>query len=311
MWPFKKKAALPQVVVNITEPKNDPSFVMTGDGNISLHWNCESHSVGKSHPCYEEIVRCLTNRTFNDLDRLLNVGDAITAAIDGVTVNEYGEVFYRGEPVHNTVATRITNFLRQGLDYKPLARFLANLMENPSRRSIEELYDFLEHQGLAITEDGCFAAYKGLDGNWKDRHTGTVDNSIGAKPKMKRQDVDDDARRGCSKGYHVGTFEYASGFALNGQVVLVKVNPRDAVSVPYDHDHQKLRVCQYEVMEECKGLIESPLFVPQAQEYDEDDICDECGDDQTWCECEEEEVPQVEAATGRARGPGGRFLPKS
>ena len=53
-----------------------------------------------------------------------------------------GEVSYKGEVIHNHVVGRILDFMRQGLPYKPLTRFVEKLMENPSRRAVNELVCF-------------------------------------------------------------------------------------------------------------------------------------------------------------------------
>ena len=60
----------------------------------------------------------------------------------------------------------------------------------------------------------------------------------------------DDVEQGCAKGLHVGSWEYANDFKGNGHLMVVKVNPRDAVSVPRDCSWQKLRACRYVVVAE-------------------------------------------------------------
>lgn len=262
----------------------EPQYIMTGDGNITLRWNGRTHSIGKTHRNYDAIVAALVNKESNRLNMLLDVAAAIQKAVKGITVNEYGEVFYGGEQVHGVVADKISEFIRAKQPYKPLIQFLANLMENPSQRSRNELYQFLMHGGFPITHDGCFMAYKGVRSDWKDRHTGSFDNSIGSVNEMPRENVDPDSGRTCSTGFHVGTRDYASNFASSdGIVVLVKVNPRDAVSVPADHDAQKLRVCRYEVVEVSERLIAEPLYPAVAptteDEYDGQDDFDEDEDD--------------------------------
>ena len=64
--------------------------------------------------------------------------------------------------IHNHVVGRILDFMREGLPYKPLTRFVEKLMENPSRRAVNELYAFLEHKNMPLTPDGNFLAYKGV-----------------------------------------------------------------------------------------------------------------------------------------------------
>jgi hypothetical protein len=66
--------------------------------------------------------------------------------------------------------------------------------------------------------------------------------------------------------------------------MIVKVNPMDAVSVPHDCQHQKLRVCQYEVVAEMEWSDElrKPLYSADGQEYQsfvQDDYDDEWFDE--------------------------------
>ena len=47
----------------------------------------------------------------------------------------------------------------------------------------------------------------------------------------------------CGHGFHVGTMNYASQFGgSNRHLMACKVNPKDVVSVPYDHSCEKCRV---------------------------------------------------------------------
>lgn len=288
---FKRKPATQGVEVKELVPV-EPTYLMTNDGNITLRWHGKTHSIGKAHRNYEGIVNALVNKETSRLDSLVDAAVQVERAIEGVTVNEYGEVFYRGTQAHGVIADKIGEFVRAKLPYKPLARFLGNLMENPSEESRQELYLFLQHKGFPVTHDGCFMAYKGIRKDWKDIHTGSFDNSIGSAPVMDRKDVDTNRSVTCSRGFHVGTHEYATSFGRGGRVVLVKVNPRDAVSVPADHNDEKLRVCTYEVVEECPGLVTEPIYrAPnESSDYEDEDTCPSCGDSECWdMECEEEE----------------------
>ncbi len=155
----------------------------------------------------------------------------------------------------------------------PVLLFVENLMGNPSHSSVDELYGFLESCSLPITNDGCFLAYKKVNSNYTDIHSATFDNSVNAEVEMERWQVDDDRNKTCSTGFHCCSFEYLKQFGSNQKdshrVVVVKVNPKDVVSVPSDYDNQKMRVCRYEVIDEIPaasaGLIPS-WYVPPVLE---------------------------------------------
>lgn len=270
-----------------------PGYMISDELNITLIMDDgQTHLISANHPNHEAILNAIRNSEWSLLPDLVDIPQAMSRYSEGsVTVNEFGEVFYGDEPVHNTVAKRITAFFQQGLPYQPLVRFLENLMANPSRRSVEELYGFLENEGMAITEDGCFVGYKGVRDDYKDVHSGKFDNSPGQIIEMPRRDVDDDARRGCSYGFHVGSQRYAAGWGP--RVMLVKVNPADAVSVPYE-SCEKLRVCRYEVLREVEKttVLQSPMYNESDFEEEEDefyDDCEDCGEPEGWCVCDEED----------------------
>ena len=78
---------------------------------------------------------------------------------------------------------------------------------------------------------------------------------------MQRARVDDDRRHSCSNGLHVGAIGYVNSFGYGeDKVVIVKVNPKDVVSVPLDSSCQKCRVCEYVVLREFDHVFEKPLY---------------------------------------------------
>ena len=68
----------------------------------------------------------------------------------------------------------------------------------------------------------------------------------------------DDRRNHCSHGLHVGSLDYASDFS-RGKLVVVKVNPKDVVSVPSDCACQKCRVSAYKVVSVFEQEIKAPV----------------------------------------------------
>jgi hypothetical protein len=130
-----------------------------------------------------------------------------------------------------------------------MASFMENLMSNSSKRAVDELYGFLEKNNLPITPDGHFLAYKRVRDNYFDVHSGTMDNSVGKIVEMERNEVDDNKDRTCSAGLHFCSHSYLGHFG-GDRVVIVKINPRDVVSIPSDYNDSKGRACRYEVIGE-------------------------------------------------------------
>ena len=93
-----------------------------------------------------------------------------------ISAVEDGVVRYQEHEVHNHVVERVLDFMRGGLPYKPLVKFLDKLMANPSRRAVNELYSFLEHKAMPLTPDGNFLAYKGVKEDFTDWHSGKFAN---------------------------------------------------------------------------------------------------------------------------------------
>jgi len=222
--------------------------------------------------CLKDSVTLPLEEAKQNMQQILN-GIADPKYVESVVASgtnleiKNGKVFLDGKQVHNSIATRIEQFIEQELPFEHMMKFLANIQENPSFSSQNELYDFLEYKDLPITEDGYLLAYKSVTRDFLDWHTHTVDNSVGAAiPRMKRSDVDDDRTVGCSKGYHAGSIEYVKSFNPSGHTVIVKIHPADVVSVPKDCSCQKIRVCWYQVISVMEKVFEAPLCTAEGKE---------------------------------------------
>jgi hypothetical protein len=226
------------------------------------------------HINYKMILEALPTATADELLDIVDVEKAVATFSDGLVEIKNGQVTYEGEVVHGSISKRILEFMSKGLPFQPLVNFLNNLMENPSMQSQKELYDFLEHEHLPITEDGHFLAYKAIRNDYMDKYRGTFDNSVGKICKMQRAKVDDDRARGCSDGLHAGALNYVASYGSvesGDRIVIVKINPRDVVSVPSDCNCEKLRTCQYEVVGEYQGELLKPLY---SANFTEDEYAD-------------------------------------
>jgi hypothetical protein len=170
-----------------------------------------------------------------------------------------GVVFLDGIEIIGALQQKLARLIAEELPIDYFVQFVRNLRQNTSNTAVKELYDFLGYKELAITADGCFLAYKGVNDNYwsctagktklkqgKVDGSGRIFNGIGEVIECDRVEVDDDRRNQCSNGLHVGSEKYATGFGQ--RTVVVKVNPAHVVSVPLDHDCQKMRVCKYEII---------------------------------------------------------------
>jgi hypothetical protein len=134
-----------------------------------------------------------------------------------------------------------------------MALFLNNLMKNPDSHSVEQLYRFMEHTKMPLTEDGYLLAYKIVTDDYKDKYTKRLDNSVGKEVSMPRNLVRNDPNVACADGLHFCSWVYATGFYNNkrtDRMMVIKIHPRDVVSVPFDHHNEKGRCCKYKVLYE-------------------------------------------------------------
>jgi len=242
------------------------------DNQLTLVLDGRARDVDPGHPRYKEIVATMARpegeseaEESTRADRLIELlaadridlrEAAAVVGIDDVRV-EHGVVTVKGKPVHNSLTKRILELQKAGLPYVGFIRFMLNLMQNPSEDSQKALYDFLEQGRFPLTEDGCFLGYKGVrrgtltrpDGTTYetlvDCHSGKFDMAPGNKHRMPWNEVDDNRGQACGAGFHVGTISHAKGYG--DTMIVVKVDPRDCVSVPLYEKH-KLRACAYEVV---------------------------------------------------------------
>jgi hypothetical protein len=244
------------------------------------------YTINRDHVSFLKVRKAIADAQWELVETLIDVRSQIEDYVEGNCEIRGGNIFYNDEEVHNVVADRIMQFMQNDIPWKPLMVFLNNLMENPSFNSRQELYGFLENENLPITEDGHFLAYKAVRSDYKDMWTGHVDNSIGSVVTMPRSSVDDNAGNGCSSGLHAGSLDYVDGYggSRDHRKVIVKINPRDVVSVPND-DCRKLRCCGYKVVSEFGAVLSDSCydseggsmgFTPDQQDYAS---CDSSFDD--------------------------------
>ena len=255
------------------------------DGNLTLVLNNKTYQVLPDHINYKMILEALPRATADELLEIVDVEKAISTFSDGLVEIKNGKVYYEGDEVHGSISKRILEFMSKGLPFQPLVNFLNNLMENPSMQSQKELYDFLEHEYLPITEDGHFLAYKAVRSDYMDKYRGTFDNHVGNICQMTRSKVDDDRGRGCSNGLHAGALNYVASYGSvdsGDRIVIVKINPRDVVSVPSDCNCEKLRTCRYEVVGEYQGELNKPLYSATFSEDEYEDDEEDYDNDYNW-----------------------------
>jgi len=223
----------------------------------------EQYVVPNTHNNYTLIKEAVKANDAETAVNLFNLVDSIVSELEMVTeVGDVkvvdGAVTFKGIVVQNKIAEMILANLAEGFPIVRYANFMANLLENPSFSSREQLHGFIEKYLFDITEDGRFYAYKVINENWTDCYTGKMDNSVGTLVSMAREDVNDDPNQTCSAGLHVCGRTYVNQFKHGSRrLVMVAVNPRDVVAIPTDYAHAKLRCCMYEVIGEVNDMFQA------------------------------------------------------
>jgi hypothetical protein len=242
---------------------NEIGLIVDGDQyTVIFNETLETYTFTNEHCNFDDLMECVSAQDTDGFLDLFTVVTQLQESIDSCNTSDStlkivnGNVEFNGQVLHSDVTDKLLEFYEKGLDYNFLVKFIVRLQKNPSKQSVDQLFKFLQHKNLAIGPDGRFWAYKTVRSDYKDKYSGKFNNSIGSICRVPRNTVDDNPNNHCSHGFHVGSLEYAGpGGWYNSsgdRVMIVAVDPADAVSVPNDHSFQKLRVCEYEVIGEYK-----------------------------------------------------------
>lgn len=271
-----------------------------GQSTLSVFGEFGEKVIPASHPFFQDVLVYLTttpNEEHNEddvvrlLDPTLYIGEQIAAISDRVTYDR-NNIYLDGLPVHSTIGQHIVDRINAREEsWDRLVRFLVKVSENPSKRSQEAVYEWIQRHGIQITEDGDFVGYKGVRPDGRSLTAGpnnfidgalfgeagkdyNVPHEVGTVISKRRGDVDDNADLACSTGLHVGTYSYGSTFGgPQNRLLTVKVNPANVVSVPSDDSTYKIRVCEYEVIALNEARAEFSGYTYDV-EVDEDDFAD-------------------------------------
>lgn len=229
------------------------NYIRLPDSLVLVLNNGQTAQVTKDHPNYrlvDEEIRSFGRGA--DVDDFLTVAAVVTKFANGRITVEGGTLFFDGTPMHDALADVILDLVADGNhSAEAFANFMVRLNANPSFRSRNQLFTYVQNHGITLNKDGSMKLYKAVDRNYKDKHSHSFDNHIGIVQEMPRSEVDDDPNHQCSAGFHAGSYEYVKGFVCYGNhLMLVDVGPENVVSVPADHNCGKIRTTKYKVVGE-------------------------------------------------------------
>jgi len=236
-------------------------YIISDSGVVNAFVGGEAYTFDKNHHNYNALIRHLKSGNVEHFEAAYDVASSVEHFCDGYVHVKNGTLNWNGIPMPELFTDRILDMKKEGFDFDSMLNFMCNLNDNPSDKSILELFDFMQNKNLPITQDGYFLAYKAVRPDFKDIYSGSIDNSVGEVVEVDRSKVDSNRNRHCGAGLHVGAIDYVTSYGgINldshddndsdggNQIVICKVNPADVVSVPSDARFQKLRACRYEVV---------------------------------------------------------------
>ena len=258
---------------------NSIPWTLSGS-TLALVLDGQPKTLETDHPNFAAVLSALRCGDWDLIPSLIDIAQNITNLADGRIKVCGDEVFYLGQPIANSLTDRMLCMIREGVKtLSPMCNFLENCMANPNKGAVDRIFTFLEKSHLPLTPDGCFLAYRGVNKDFTDKHTGKFDNSPGKIVKQDRKLCDEDSHQCCSQGLHFCSLPYlgpVGGWAGGtDNIIVIKINPRDVTAVPYSYGDTKGRCCRFEVLrvwqtsDQFKNLAEDAWSVSLVAETDE------------------------------------------
>ena len=298
------------------------------ENSLTIFWEGKPYTLREDHPNFETAKQAIFDARYEDLGSLIDIVKSVEDFVEGDIEVRDELVYYKNHRLHGVVVDKLMEMLRAGMkDSAPLTNFITRLQANPSANSVTELYSFMSYKSLPNTPEGKVLGYKGVKDDFysstgnadtivvqgKTNESHQIFNGVGETIEVARRCVDDNRDNHCSYGLHVGSYDYANGWAgENGRLLVVEFDPADAVSVPTDCNFQKLRVSKYKVIEDItdhrkemnkpvyeanKPIYDDYLDSDESEEYDDEyeDMEDDFYDDYDTDDMEENENDVVDS----------------
>lgn len=271
-------------------------FTITNN-SVTVIVDGQTHTVHAGAPNFHALRGAVLSGDYNGIRGNLSAAKSVESWSNGRFIVKDGAISYEGSQLPKDLSDRIMSMAAAGESPDIFFRFWERLSHNPSKRSVEQLFTFLNNQRIPFTKDGNFLAYKSIRSNWFDHHSGTIKNEVGKTISMPRNQISDDPSHACHEGLHVGALEYANNFGgPDRKIVICEVDPKDVVCVPFDSSFQKMRVSSYTII----GMYGSPLSSTtyEREEVDVDDL-----DDEYWFDDDEIDEDPVDEKDKAPKAP--------
>jgi hypothetical protein len=247
------------------------------DRSLSVLLGGQFRTIPSESINFQTVVERLRagDATEQEILELVDVKSYVSKVTSGRVEITENSVLFNGTELNGYMVQRTLEHLHKGDDTAPLAAFIDNLMDNPNEEVREDLFKWIESGDMAITEDGCFLAYKYVLGDYYSAHSGKngrVFHGLGTFVTMPRSECDPSRNNTCSTGLHFCSYGYLGQYNQSHRIIIVKVHPSNVTAIPRDYHNQKGRCCAYTVVgelpaEEVKDILRGRRVVRSFSEF--------------------------------------------
>jgi hypothetical protein len=218
---------------------------------------------------FDRVVEAVEAGNYDEIPSIVSPKDLLDKV--HLTFDENtGQIFFEDYLLKTNLTDRIYQYWENEVPYEPLLNLLRKIMSHKKERSYmqEDLFDFLEYNDLPITEDGCFLAYKNTnsDGSPPYQTDSNIRYEVG-KEVVELAAKDNYDRGACNgAGLYFGNRKYwgsnwnGKEWGGNGRMFLVKIDPRDVVSIPNNYNDGKAKCWKLKVVKEFTHSVVEDIF---------------------------------------------------
>lgn len=229
---------------------SEPTYIINKD-SVTLTYQDEVYTTDSSNTNFKEIVNLIIQGNYSEAANLFSYAAAISNWVDGLLEVRDDRIFYDNFEIKGKFVEKIIKHAQNDLDVASFLKFLKLTMEQEDVEVRNRLLDFAADDTIDFSDEGYVIAFKNVKSDYYDKHSGKFRNMVGDKPSVPRSSVDADHNATCSSGLHVCSFKYlVRCWGTSGRNMVVHVNPKDFVAIPYDYDDSKARVSTYTVVDE-------------------------------------------------------------
>lgn len=232
-------------------------YYFKNDSNLTVFFSNGENAVWSvNHPDFKDVEMLCELNAWAEVQVLHNAAKAVlthNVAVEENLLNVAGVIVDLSN-TKNPVFQFIELLRQKGVidtEIERIKPFLKNMFENPFIDAVTEIYDYCKAMDFEITDDGCFLAYKNVREDLGSIYdNGKTKHVIGEYTEEKMYDTNRENH--CSAGLHFCSKGYLKCYP--GQTtIIVKVNPKDVVSIPTDYHFMKGRCRRYMTV----GILEN------------------------------------------------------